>query len=602
MPYLTHPLALWGLLALPALAAIYLLRNRYRRKPVSSLMLWLDPREARTGGPRIDRLQTPLLFFLECLLLVLLVLAASGPHLPLAQGGRPLVIILDDSFSMRASDPDSPRAAALKDLEDELKRGGRSRFRLVLAGERPTLLGESAESAVEVLRLLEGWRCQAPRSSLPAAISLAGEVGGELAALLVVTDHKPEKAIEKGRLQWRAFGKPRDNLAIVTAARTFRDGADRLLLEVANLSEEVRSTTLVVDRVQPAAVLHQTKLTLEKDAIHRVVLQLKEDTGLVRARIDEDALTIDNMVTLLPAPSRIVAVQLALSDSTLRKQTEKALQATRATRMVPANPAVLITDAVEVPELSGETWALQMLSGTEQVAYDGPFVIDRGHPLADGLSLQGVIWAPGSKAELPGRGLILAGNVPLLTDSEDAAGRHLLRLRLRHNLSSLLESPSWLVLLSNLLDWRGSVMPGLSRSNIRLGEETTLTLARTSDDVTVATPDGNSRRLSVQEGRVVMRGEQTGLIEIRHGKEKTRFAVNALNRDESDLRKCASGVWGDWLDETALRLEYQDIGWLLLLVALAIGVLHLLVMTRVRPANAGTPSAQSAQSAPGRLS
>src|SRR5947209_5612462 len=147
MPFFTHPLALLGLLALPALTAIYLLRNRYRRQPVSSLMLWLDPREARTGGPRIDRLQTPLLFFLELLLLLLLVLAASGPHLPLAQGGRPLVVILDDGFSMLAAEPDSPRAAALKDLEQELKRAGRSRFRFVLAGEKPTLLGESTESS-----------------------------------------------------------------------------------------------------------------------------------------------------------------------------------------------------------------------------------------------------------------------------------------------------------------------------------------------------------------------------------------------------------------------------------------------------------------------
>jgi hypothetical protein len=578
MPYLSYPLALYGLLALPALAAIYLLRNRYRRQPVSSLMLWLDPREARTGGPRIDRLQTPLLFFLELLLLLLLILAASGPHLPLAQGGRPLVVILDDSFSMQAGEPDSPRAAALKDLEQELKRGGRSRFRFVLAGEKPTLLGESTESHVEAMRLLEGWRCQASRSSLQAAIALAGEVGGELAALLVITDHRPEQAIEKGRLQWRAFGKPRDNLAIVTAARTFRDGADRLLLEVANLSETERSTTLVVESVEPASVLHQKKVTIDRDMIHRVILQLKDDTGIIRVRIDDDALMIDNTVTLMPAPARSVPVQLALGDETLRRQTEKALRATRAVRFVTANPALLITDTP--PELTGETWALHIQSGKEQAAFDGPFVIDLAHPLADGLSLQGVIWAPGLKTELPGRSLILAGSVPLLTDSEDAAGRHLLRLRLRHDISTLLEAPSWLVLLSNLLDWRGSVMPGLSRSNIRLGEEATLTLPRPSDAVTLSAPDGATRRLSVQEARVVVHGEQTGLYDIRHGEERTRFAVNALNRDESDLRQCESGVWGDWLDETALRLEYQDIGWMLLLAALGVGVLHLLALRK----------------------
>ena len=40
MPFLTYPLALLAAAALPALAAIYILRNRYRRREVSSLMLW----------------------------------------------------------------------------------------------------------------------------------------------------------------------------------------------------------------------------------------------------------------------------------------------------------------------------------------------------------------------------------------------------------------------------------------------------------------------------------------------------------------------------------------------------------------------------------
>jgi hypothetical protein len=180
--------------------------------------------------------------------------------------------------------------------------------------------------------------------------------------------------------------------------------------------------------------------------------------------------------------------------------------------------------------------------------------------------------------------VVLAGNVGLLSDSEDGAGRHLVRLRLRHDLSTLLESPSWPVLLANLLDWRGSVMPGLDRSNIRLGEEVTLTLARLSEEVRLTAPGGSPRTLAVQDGRVVARGEQIGVHEIRQGEEKTVFAVNALNREESDLRSCTSGRWGDWLDATALRLEYQEIGWLLLLLALGVAAIHLLLTARLKGA------------------
>src|SRR5580693_4793693 len=102
IPFLTYPLALLALATVPALAAIYLLRNRFRRRQVSSLVLWRFQVQSKSGGAKVHRLQLPLLFFLELLALLLLVVAATGPHLKLPQSARPLIVVLDDSFSMRA--------------------------------------------------------------------------------------------------------------------------------------------------------------------------------------------------------------------------------------------------------------------------------------------------------------------------------------------------------------------------------------------------------------------------------------------------------------------------------------------------------------------
>src|SRR5438270_1262579 len=116
LPLITYPLALIGLAAVPALVAIYLLRNRFRRRPVSSLMLWREAREAREGGTRVRRLFLPLVFFLELVALALLALAAADPQVRMTQGTRPLVVVLDDSFSMTAGGDDSPRNRALEAL------------------------------------------------------------------------------------------------------------------------------------------------------------------------------------------------------------------------------------------------------------------------------------------------------------------------------------------------------------------------------------------------------------------------------------------------------------------------------------------------------
>src|SRR5690348_7925138 len=151
LPLLTYPLALAALAAVPALVAIYLLRNRFRRQPVSSLMLWRDAREAREGGTKIRRLYTPLAFFLELAALVLLALAATDPQVRMSQGTRPLVVVLDDSFSMTAGGDDSPRHRALEALRKELRRNPPYSIRFVLAGDRPQVLGEAVRSAREAL-------------------------------------------------------------------------------------------------------------------------------------------------------------------------------------------------------------------------------------------------------------------------------------------------------------------------------------------------------------------------------------------------------------------------------------------------------------------
>src|SRR5262245_1679059 len=97
-------------------------------------MLWLDQREERAGGTRIHRLQSPLLFFLELAALALLSVAAAGPHVRSLQASRPMVVVLDDSYSMLAGPENSPRAQAEAALVAELRSRPRPSLRLILAG------------------------------------------------------------------------------------------------------------------------------------------------------------------------------------------------------------------------------------------------------------------------------------------------------------------------------------------------------------------------------------------------------------------------------------------------------------------------------------
>ncbi|MBP3954699.1 VWA domain-containing protein [Gemmata sp. G18] len=587
LPVLSTPLALLGFAALPALAAIYYLHTRSRLHPVSSLLLWTDARVAPDGGRQVDRPRLPLVFWLELLVLALLALAAAGVHVPATTGAGPLIVVLDDSFSMRAGAPESPRKRAAEALLDDLHRVPRSSVRFVLAGDRPQILGEAVSHTSEIEHLLEGWTCQTATARLDSAVALALEFGGESARVLVLTDHAPEAPLKEGRVRWWALGSAAPNWAFVNASRTAGPRGDRLLIEVANLAPEARSTTLRIEEVQPARELRRSELKVGAGETQRLVLELPEATGTVRAIVDDSELDIDNSASLLAAARKSVTYEVRLADKELRSAFERALKATGTA--VPTNlrpQLVLVDGAVVAPDVE-DSWAVRVLREPEAEAFTGPFVLDRAHPLTDGLSLTGVVWGAG-KGPLSGSPVVMAGNVPLLTDTESATGRHEVQLRLRPDLSTLTQSPAWPALVWNLVHWRASFQPGLQRANVRLGEEAVWTLNTSPGSIEVTKPGGERSTVPVYARRAAIRAERPGVYSLRGGTESADFAANALNRDESDLTKCVTGRWGDELNETTLRNDYRDVTAWFVLVALAIATLHVRLLAR-KPATGANP-------------
>jgi hypothetical protein len=342
IPFLTYPLALIALASLPALAAIYILRNRFRRRTVSSLVLWHFQVQSKAGGAKVHRLQLPLLFFLELLALALLVMAAAGPHWKLPQSARPLMIILDDSFSMRAvSDGVSAQGRAQAFLEKMYHQSPPPVTRLILAGTETHALGSPVKSWAQVADLLRQWRCPAPGAELDAAITLAAELGKQQANILVLTDHRPvDEHIANPRLEWRAFGARLDNFAIVNASRTALGDQDRCLIEVANFSDHTRSVGVQVRAGTNA--LSGSNLTLAAQESQRLVFNLPANGQPLRVALPGDALTEDDQVELLPPERRRVRVQVALADADLAALADRTLAATGLRAALSDNPELVI--------------------------------------------------------------------------------------------------------------------------------------------------------------------------------------------------------------------------------------------------------------------
>lgn len=581
IPFLTYPLALMALATVPALAAIYILRNRFRRKQVSSLLLWRFQVQSKAGGAKVHRLQLPLIFFLELLTLLLLVVAATGPHWQLPQSQRPLIVVLDDSFSMRATkDGVSAQTRANEFLQKLFLQQPPPNTRLVLAGTEPRSLGSAVKNWNEVDALLPQWKCWSPGSAIDSAITLATELGKQQANILVLTDHKPaEEKISNPRLEWHAFGSPQDNFAIVNASRTVFAEQDRCLLEIANFSSGSRSTKLLVQTGSNAP--QSSLITLGAHENQRLVFNINSSAPSLHAVLEKDSLAEDNEVQLLPPIRKHVRVQVALSNENSSTLVSRTLEATGLRAAISDNPELVIHEIDAVT--SSNSWSLRWSGEGATNAYTGPFILDSSHPLAAGVALEGIVWAAASTTNSPGDvPVILAGNVPLLTTREDVAGRRHLTLNFNPALSTLQNTPDLPIIFWNILQWRIAEMPGLKESNARLGAE--VTLKTSGEAVTILQPDGEKKSFPKTGGELALETPVPGIYSVAMGSTTNQFSVNAIAADESDLSANLTSQWGKWSEDTQRRLEEASAVWIFGLLAAALLSAHLYLIATAKGA------------------
>ncbi|MFW6171638.1 MAG: hypothetical protein ACODAD_14205, partial [Planctomycetota bacterium] len=212
--------------------------------------------------------------------------------------------------------------------------------------------------------------------------------------------------------------------------------------------------------------------------------------------------------------------------------------------------------------------------------YTGPFVIDRSHALTDGLSLANVIWAAGENSDVEGLPIITAGNVPLLTEIETVSGGRRIRMRFAAETSTFQDTPDWPIFFANLVEWRRSRLPGIAAPNAHLGQNVAVTLEETVDRVEVVSPDGTRRPMELRGRRLSIPAERVGVHSVKAGEKEYRFACNTLSRGESDLANCRSGRWGDWNDSKSYQDRRASLGWVFLVMAIAVLFGHLALVAR----------------------
>ena len=225
MPFVA-PLALAGLLFLPVVLAMYLLKLRRDQAVVPSTLLWQRLVADVEANAPWQRLRRSLLLLLQLLLVAVLALLAARPFMERPAGlAGDLVVVIDTSASMQATDvmPDRLGAAkaAVLDALKELPSGGR--VSVIAAGRTAKVVANGTDDLGLVKQAINSITATSDVGSIGDALRLASALAARSAdaEILVATD-AAVATVPTGTLQ-----------APVRVLRVGRDGANQAIVALA---------------------------------------------------------------------------------------------------------------------------------------------------------------------------------------------------------------------------------------------------------------------------------------------------------------------------------------------------------------------------------
>lgn len=192
-----NPAGLWGLLGIPALILIYIIKPKFLEKKVTSTFIWkLSQKYQKKKLPwQITNL---LLFVMQLLIITGISLGLARPVIITKDGAAEKIVIMDASASMLADTGSGScfdRAKSeLSDLADAMESYGK--MSIILAETESRVLVERSGSEQDIKAMAETLSCSFGEADLPGAFALAEEMLKENpeAAVYLITDKAYENA------------------------------------------------------------------------------------------------------------------------------------------------------------------------------------------------------------------------------------------------------------------------------------------------------------------------------------------------------------------------------------------------------------------------
>ncbi|HZV06510.1 MAG TPA: BatA and WFA domain-containing protein [Gemmataceae bacterium] len=571
---LANPMGLiWASLAIP-IVIFYILKIRLRRVPVSTVLFWRQIFEEKKPRSLWQRLRHLLSLLVQLALLALLVGALVQPFFSWEiDAARRVVLVIDNSASMKAADVEPSRLVRAKELGQRVIDGLRSRdeMAIIAAGTQPQVICGLTGHQRTLHEHLEAVPASDGPTRLAESVALARRLinddNGEQkhVQIIVLTDgcaKNIEDIARKEHVRVVGVGQRTGNVAITAfqARRSLLDPIGyEILAEVVNHSDEEVECRFEISLNGDLVDVAPLKLAAN-EKWSKVLEKTSAGGGLLTARIDrEDALAADNQaVALLPHREfQPVTLVSATGDLFIEKVLEAhALVQLSVVRKppakVPAGAVMVYHHQIPNPLPPGNALVIDPDVGCDlwEVGekLQSPLVTkqDRDSPLMAHIRLDNVLMPEARKLTFTpaaGKPQILAAALtgePLLVALDRPEGKVLI-LTVNLEKGDLPLRTAFPILVTNTLGWfaggRGELREALAAGSI-----TEVALPQTTEtQYLLRGPDGQTRKLPPGVTRTTVGPlDQCGVWSIvadtPGAAPVQEIASNLASREESDLR------------------------------------------------------------------
>ncbi|MBQ9729897.1 MAG: BatA and WFA domain-containing protein [Clostridia bacterium] len=297
---LLYPLGLLGLIGVPVLILIYILKNKYTEQTVSSTYLWTLSEKFLKRKKPISKMAGIISLALQIAAVVFLSVALANPVFILPNAANDYCFILDGSGSMHTVQGNTTRFDLAKmEIENVIEDSADgSSYTLVFVGDATNVVYEKVEDKKKAVTLLQELNASSLASGVADAVAIAQEYFNENPALVTYLVSDKEYA-GKQYVNTINVSDSSENYAV--AEINYAVGENGLTVYAEVVSYESDKTLTVELYVNGEGVPAQTQTVSVQKMVHTPVSFTSDKTNFdsLRVRVKEsDALSLDNEMVL----------------------------------------------------------------------------------------------------------------------------------------------------------------------------------------------------------------------------------------------------------------------------------------------------------------